>query len=786
MGKVTCRRGWGVPGRGASIGVCCPSELGFRGASAEATDEGVPAREGTAVVQGRPWLPHQGSTGVPGSRRQPTGVPGDGLGVLVARWSAIGTGALVIVAATLRLAVPGMAETTVWGQMSVGAGVQLVIFAGAVLATSERRATMASRLFDIAVLLPSLTTALAAAARSGLLAAPSWLPTGQTAGVHLLLGLALFATFRRSRSLTAIRVVGWVTALLTSAMAIAAHAFGGLGYSFLPGVVPMTGITAAATLLVAMGIAGVAPHRWPLRALIRASSDEVLVRHLLPLLFVIPVLSPVVFVVASSTGLDEQITIALGPSVTLLALVGFLTVVLRDHRRLVAEISSRDTQLQSILDELPVGVMLRSSDGRLLQLNPGAERFVARMGVDVAVVRDSPRGLLAHIRVVDADGQPCDPEKLPVVAAVRDGTSHESTLGFEQPDGATAWYRVRAAPVPLVDGTRGTVMTLDDVSEQHAARQRLALAERSLRSTFDHAPIGIAVLSPQGELLQVNRALCGLFGTTEEELLATGLSGAAHPDEREESRQSWRDWLAHDGEAHLVDRRYRHASGRWVPTQMSVAVIRDDDDVPVRVIAQVVDLTEHRALERELREAAVHDALTGLPNRRALTERLLEAQRRQARIGGDIGLLFLDLDDFKAVNDVHGHDVGDRVLIETGRRLLAAMRETDAVCRLGGDEFVVLCAPVDGSRGLQEIVERLRSMDPPTVRVGGQEVRARPSIGAVLIAANDDLDEGLRRADAAMYRAKRGHGDSSTSRSTVPGGEPGGTPRRASVPSAGR
>jgi diguanylate cyclase (GGDEF)-like protein/PAS domain S-box-containing protein len=708
---------------------------------------------------------------MPGHRQGSTGVPGHELGVLVARWSVIGTGALVIMAAVLRLPVSGMPSSMVWGQLSVGAGVQLLAFAGAVLATSEIRGAVSSRLCLIAAVLPLLTTMFVAAARSGMVTAPSWLPTGQTAGVHLLLGLALIATFRRSRLLAVVRVVGWVTALLTSAMAIIAHAFGGLGYSFLPGVGPMSGITAAATFVVAMGIAAIAPHRWPLRDLIRASSDEVLVRHLLPLLLVIPVLSPVVFAVASSTGLDEQITIALGPSVTLLALVGFLTVVLRDHRRLVAEISSRDAQLQSILDELPVGVMLRSSDGRLLQLNPGAERFVARMGVDVAVVRDSPRGLLAHIRVVDEDGQPCDPEKLPVVAAVRDGTSHESTLGFEQPDGATAWYRVRAAPVPLVDGTRGTVMTLDDVSEQHASRQRLALAERSLRSTFDHAPIGIAVLDPEGELLQVNRALCELLGANEDDLLATGLQDVAHPDERAESRHLWLDWVAGEAQSHMVDRRFRHASGRWVPTQMSVAVIRDDDGTPVRLIAQVVDLTEHRALERELREAAVHDALTGLPNRRALTERLLEAQHRQARAGGDIGLLFLDLDDFKAVNDVHGHDVGDQVLIETGRRLLAATRETDAVCRIGGDEFVVLCAPIDGSRGLQEIVERLMAMDPPTVIVGRHEVRARPSIGAVLIATDDDLDDGLRRADAAMYQAKRRNRGSSPSE----------TPRTATV-----
>ena len=709
------------------------------------------------MVHGPSWLPQRG----------PADVPGRDLGVLVARWSALGTVALVFAAALSRLPVSGLPAPPVWGQMAPGAGVQLIVFAAAVLTTGERREAVASRLCLVAVLLPTLTTLISWGGRSGLTASvPSWLPTGQTAGVHLLLGLALFATFRPGRLLTVTRTVGLVAGLFTSAMAISAHAFGGLGYSFLPGVTPMTGITAAATFLAAIGVAAVAPHRWPLRALVRASSDEVLVRHLLPLLLVIPVLGPVVVAISSSTGLDEQITVALGPSVTLLALVGFLTVVLRDHRRLVAEIGSRDAQLRSILDELPVGVMLRASDGRLLQLNPGAHRFVARMSVDVDAVRDSPLGLLSHIRVVDEDGRPCDPAKLPVVAAVRDASSHESTLGYEVPNGETVWYSVRAAPVPLIDGTRGTVVTLDDVTEQHAARQSLALAERSLRSTFDHAPIGIAVLDPDGDLLQVNRALCELLGTSADDLLSGGLQGAAHPDERAESRQLWLDWVADDRQSHRIDRRFRHASGRWVHTQMSVAVIRDDDGAPVRLIAQVIDLTERRALEHELREAAVHDPLTTLPNRRALTERLLEAQHRQARSGGDIGLLFLDLDDFKAVNDVHGHDVGDQLLIETGRRLVAATRDTDTVCRLGGDEFVVLCAPIDGAHGLQEVADRFEAMAPPAVAVAGRRVQTRPSIGAVLIAAGEDLDGGLRRADAAMYRAK--HSKAGSSRAEPP------------------
>ncbi len=135
------------------------------------------------------------------------------------------------------------------------------------------------------------------------------------------------------------------------------------------------------------------------------------------------------------------------------------------------------------------------------------------------------------------------------------------------------------------------------------------------------------------------------------------------------------------------------------------------------------------------------------------------AQERRARAGGDIGLLYFDLDRFKLVNDTYGHDVGDRVLIEMGRRLLEveATREIDTVCRIGGDEFVVLCASIDGAGWLRDLVDRLVSMPPMTVAVNGVPiaVAAPGSVGSILVEPGEDLDLALRRADAAMYQTKR-------------------------------
>jgi diguanylate cyclase (GGDEF)-like protein len=179
------------------------------------------------------------------------------------------------------------------------------------------------------------------------------------------------------------------------------------------------------------------------------------------------------------------------------------------------------------------------------------------------------------------------------------------------------------------------------------------------------------------------------------------------------------------------------------------------DDGTTGAVVTLDDVTRRKELEHELRVAAHRDPLTGLANRRALAERLEEAQRRRERAGGDLGLLYLDVDRFKAVNDTYGHDAGDRVLIEAGERLLAVTRQVDTVCRMGGDEFVVLCAPIDGQRGLDELVTRIRSMPPVTILVHDGPLSVSSSIGAVLVAPDEDLDQALHRADVAMYDAKR-------------------------------
>lgn len=682
--------------------------------------------------------------------------------VTVARWCAGATVALVLPVLAWGVMRGGLVATRATLALPLGTAAQLLLFAAVVLLALRDQLSVARRLSLLALLLAVATTAVngaRAAELAGLVArspeASWWLPAGQAAGSHLLLGLALVATLWTGPVLRIARVAGLVAVTFAATVSLSSSAFGGEGYALLLGIVPMSGLAGLTTLLMAFAVAAMAPRQWPLGTLIQQPSDGVMVGHLLPYVVAIPVLVPLLVLSAQYLGAGDQLQVVLATVVPTLALFGVLGLAVRDHRQLTSAIDARDSQLRVVLDELPVAVMLRGADGTLLHLNPGAERFVARMGVDLAAIQTSPEGLLDHIEVTDEQGRPHEPADLPVVAAVRDGRSRDATLGFRLPDGGHAWYSIRAAPVPLADGTAGTVVTLDDVTEQHEARHRTAVAERALRLTFEHAPIGIAVVAPGGRLLEVNTALCDLLGFEDQaDLVAAGLETPTHPDDREPHEQWVASWFDGTQGDNPVDRRFRHVDGHSICTQMSAALVRDDDGTPLHLIAQVVDVTERRALEKELREAAVRDPLTGLANRRALVARLREAHQRQQREGGDVGLLFVDLDDFKSVNDRYGHEAGDRLLIETGRRMLTVTRRTDTVCRLGGDEFAILCTPVDGPTGVADLVDRLGARS-PMVTAGREPVSVGQSIGAIIVEPGEELDGALSRADAAMYRSKR-------------------------------
>jgi diguanylate cyclase (GGDEF)-like protein/PAS domain S-box-containing protein len=273
---------------------------------------------------------------------------------------------------------------------------------------------------------------------------------------------------------------------------------------------------------------------------------------------------------------------------------------------------------------------------------------------------------------------------------------------------------------------------------------------------FERAPIGTALLDSDGRWLLVNRALCDITGYTAAELVGKRFDGIVHPDDVHNDREPRRALLAGEIPAFQVEKRYFDAAGEIVSAILSVSLVRDQAGAPLHYIAQLQDISERKRLEEHLRHLADHDPLTGLRNRRLFEHDLRLQVARSQRYDEVAGLMVIDLDGFKAVNDRFGHKAGDETLKALARALTRRLRETDLIARLGGDEFAVLLPHID-SDGLAVVADGLACMLPAcSVDIGEQVLHPRASIGTTLIDRRTaSAEQALEKADRAMYENKR-------------------------------
>ena len=278
----------------------------------------------------------------------------------------------------------------------------------------------------------------------------------------------------------------------------------------------------------------------------------------------------------------------------------------------------------------------------------------------------------------------------------------------------------------------------------------------TLSDAFHQAPLGMAVTAVDGTLEEVNAALADLLGRRPPELAGTSLDDVLLPDDVVRLRTDRERVLATGERRHQARYRVRSAQGQVVSVSLSLAPLRDPAGAVAGVVVQAEDVTALEEREVELAHRALHDPLTGLPNRVLFADRLEHALARLRREDSSLALLFIDIDGFKTVNDRFGHEEGDRVLAEAARRLAGAVRPADTAARFGGDEFVVLCE--NASRDEAEAVARRvveRWLAPVGVREG-EAIVLTCSIGvAVTQSAETSPDTLLREADASMYSGKR-------------------------------
>ena len=331
--------------------------------------------------------------------------------------------------------------------------------------------------------------------------------------------------------------------------------------------------------------------------------------------------------------------------------------------------------------------------------------------------------------------------------------SHDLDLGDR------GCHRISYAPDQGPSGhVRGIIVQVTDLSELKQVERNLRQSERTFDRSFENTPIAKAIVALSGVCMRANLSLAELIGYAQKELIGLNLGTLVHPSD------VMRSLLPHDAtsvgerDGYQVEKRLRHRDGRYVHVLLAVSPIRNDEGEPLHFVVEMIDLTERKALHDRLSAQALTDDLTGLLNRRGFEDALVRAERDQ--INRPVGVMMIDLDNFKPVNDRYGHAVGDALLVNAAARMKAALRCFDEVARLGGDEFGALLIDADFAV-IEALASRVSAILNEPYVIDACTIAVSASVGAACRrGSNPSLRELLVRADRLMYRVKdggRGH-----------------------------
>ncbi|MFZ4479810.1 MAG: diguanylate cyclase domain-containing protein [Rhodoferax sp.] len=318
--------------------------------------------------------------------------------------------------------------------------------------------------------------------------------------------------------------------------------------------------------------------------------------------------------------------------------------------------------------------------------------------------------------------------------------------------------------------TRGRTLLftiVHDVTERRRSRVALTQSEEEHRLLIENSHDIIYTLNADGVFSFVSNAWTSLLGHPLNQVIGHPFVEFIHPDDQTGFMNSFRNLFSTGERQHDVEYQIKHVDGSWRWHSSNALPLRDNNEQVIGFEGNAKDITEHREIEDRVRQLAYHDALTGLPNRRLLDDRLGQAMAASQRSGRYGALMFLDLDNFKPLNDAHGHGTGDLLLIEVTRRLTQCVREVDTVARFGGDEFVVMLCELDTDQAVsvvqaQAIAEKIRdTLSQPyqlALSQGGGGVvehHCTASIGLVMFVNHESsMDQILKWGDMAMYQAK--------------------------------
>jgi diguanylate cyclase (GGDEF)-like protein/PAS domain S-box-containing protein len=324
-------------------------------------------------------------------------------------------------------------------------------------------------------------------------------------------------------------------------------------------------------------------------------------------------------------------------------------------------------------------------------------------------------------------------------------------LALRQWPSALAVITVGAAGAALLVVLRQVLAVRENV--QLVEKQSVRETERRLSALVQRSSDIIAIVDEQGVMRYVSPSITGILGYLPAELDGANLAQLVHPDDLAHEQRVFADAKMPRGAPAPAEWRVRHRDGGWRDVETVLTNLLDEPTVR-GIVMNARDIGERKALQAQLTHQAFHDQLTGLANRSLFMDRVNHALTLARRHQQTLAVIFLDLDNFKTVNDSLGHGVGDRLLTIAAQRLLACVRTADTVARLGGDEFAVLMEDAVHDGAATTVVQRIEQALRHPFNLDGREVFATASIGIALASDAESAGDLVRNADMAMYLAK--------------------------------
>ncbi len=412
-------------------------------------------------------------------------------------------------------------------------------------------------------------------------------------------------------------------------------------------------------------------------------------------------------------------------------------IVLNAHD--VSALVAAEARLSAVADAIADVITICDADGRLMWVSGAAREALDIEPDDLVGVSafdlihpDDHDHVVARFRRFAAERS----EGLPIALRLR------------RADGTYRWFECSGNNQLDDPSIRGLVISLRDSTDRRAAETALRMSEERNRSIVELAADAIISVDTNGIIQSFNRAAEHIFAVRAVEAIGR-YYGRYLP---QDSLQVVRNVLEYGHGGEQTDTIATRDSGERFAAQVAVSDVQVGD---IHYYTAVVrDISDQRAMEQALRIAATYDELTGLPNRRTLLDHAQNAIDQAHRNHDTVGMVFIDLDRFKLVNDGLGHDAGDQLLILVADRIAAAIRVQDVVARLGGDEFVVLCPSASELAAIKAVAHRILDALSGSFTIAGNEVSVGASIGVSVGTGTETPLELLRYADTAMYRAK--------------------------------